>query len=182
MRSRDHALSRRPAGSPPRDHSRPGIRPANPSDRSGIELMFRADLPASLTAPHQARAIVRHVLAAWSLSAISADAELITSELVANAAEHGCMPIRLTIRRQIEPDGQLGILCQISDGAPAPVKPRPLQADSERGRGLYLVAALASRSGTTVNAHGKTAWFTLTATPERAANLRETAFEAEPGT
>lgn len=143
--------------------------------------MFHADLPASLTAPRQARATVRHALTAWGLSALSADAELITSELVANAAEHGAMPIRLTIRRHTEPDGQRGVLCQVSDGAPTPVRPQPLQPDSERGRGLHLVAALATRSGTTVNPHGKTAWFTLTAAPERTGSLRQPGFEAEPG-
>lgn len=174
MTARDHA-GRRPAGSRPGDRQ-PGIRSANPPDRAGLEPMFRADLPASLAAPRQARATVRHALTAWGLDALSADAELITSELVANAAEHGQMPIGLTIRRHTEPDGQHGILCQISDGTPAPVRPQPLQADGERGRGLHLVAALATTSGTTVNPHGKTAWF-----PHRRARARrQPGFEALP--
>jgi hypothetical protein len=35
--------------------------------------------------------------------------------------------------------------------------------DDDRGRGLNIVAALATRSGIAANPDGKTAWFTLTA-------------------
>jgi anti-sigma regulatory factor (Ser/Thr protein kinase) len=140
-------------------------------------------LPPNLTAPRQARTIVRHALASWGLGALSADAELLASELVANAAEHGTdSPIRLTILSHTEPNGQRGILCRVTDASPSPAAPQSPEPDSERGRGLQIVAALATNSGFTTNPHGKTAWFTLTAVPDRTASGRNPGYEAEPGT
>lgn len=182
MRARGLADSRRPAGSRPAERSRPGTRPTRyRPTRTSSEPMLRTYLPADLTAPRQARAVIRHALVSWGLSALSADAELISSELVANAAEHAGTPIRLTISPHTEPNGRRGILCQITDAVPAAPTPQPLPTDSERGRGLHIVAALATRSGLTVNPLGKTAWFTLTATPDRNASPRQAGFEAEPG-
>jgi hypothetical protein len=72
-----------------------GARQAAP-DRLDAELdqpsavpIVQAELPASLLAPRQARAAVRRALAGWGLAALAGDAELMTSELVANAVEHG---------------------------------------------------------------------------------------------
>ncbi len=97
------------------------------------------------------------------LSAIASDAALITSELVANSAEHAPgAPIGLTIRPHTEPSGRPGILCQVTDTSPNPPKRQPLRPGSERGRGLHIVAALATASGVTTSPNGKTTWFTLT--------------------
>lgn len=86
---------------------------------------------------------------------------------VANAAEHGDgTPIDVTIGRQHGPNGEPGVLCQVTDAAPALPQPRAVSPDSERGRGLHVVAALATDSGMTKNPRGKTAWFTLNATQE----------------
>ena len=120
------------------------------------------DLPASLRAPRQARQTIRTVLRSWGLTALSDSAELCASELVANASEHsGGGPIGLTIRRHTEPGGEHGILCQVTDTAPAIPEPRPAEPGSERGRGLQVVAALATTSGFTRTPAGKMAWFTL---------------------
>lgn len=133
-------------------------------DRLPAAPIFRAELPASLLAPRQARATVRHALNAWGLDALSNDAELIASELVANAAEHADgTPIGLTIHQHAERGGRRGILCQIADAAPAWPPPGPGQPDRERGRGLQIVAALSDGHGIVTSPHGKTAWFTLTA-------------------
>jgi anti-sigma regulatory factor (Ser/Thr protein kinase) len=142
------------------------------------------DLHASLTAPRHARSFVRHTLAMWGLTDISEDAQLIASELVANAAEHARPPIRLAIRPYLERSGERGVLCQISDASPMPVGARPLPASGERGRGLEIVSALATRNGVTFSPRGKTAWFTLAAPPGREAGAgvaREIDFEAEAG-
>lgn len=102
------------------------------------------------------------------------DAELLASELVANAAEHGNgAPIGLTIREHPGRDGQRGVICQITDTAPGLPRLRQAQPDSERGRGLRIVAALATECGITTHAHGKTAWFTLTASPELELDARQ---------
>ena len=108
------------------------------------------------------------------MESITADAELLASELVANAAAHGNgMPIVLTIHEHAGSDGRHGIICHVTDTAPGLPKPRQAQPDSERGRGLQIVAALATDSGVTTHAHGKTAWFTLTASPELELDARQ---------
>jgi anti-sigma regulatory factor (Ser/Thr protein kinase) len=130
-------------------------------DEPGDALRFQ--LPASLLAPRQARAAIRDALRAWGLSAIASDAALIASELVANSAEHAPgAPIGLTIRPHTEPSGRPGILCQVTDTSPNPPKRQQLHPGSERGRGLHIVAALATASGVTTSPNGKTTWFTLT--------------------
>jgi anti-sigma regulatory factor (Ser/Thr protein kinase) len=121
-------------------------------------------LPASPVAPRQARAAIRQAVTSWGLGALSGDAELLASELVANAAEHGSgQPITLALRQQPTPGGQPAIVCEVSDTSLALPQPRPVQPESERGRGLAIVAALATDSGVTARPDGKTAWFTLTA-------------------
>jgi anti-sigma regulatory factor (Ser/Thr protein kinase) len=123
--------------------------PANrPAERDAGAL-----LRASPLAPRQARATVRRALTAWGLESIAADAELLASELVANAAEHADgAPIGLTIREHAGTDGHHGIVCQITDTGPGLPKPRQAQPDSERGRGLRIVAALATVSPPTPTA------------------------------
>ncbi len=128
-----------------------------------------SDLPSTLRAPRQARLTVRKVLGSWGLGNLSNDAELLASELVANAAEHtDGSPIGLTIRQHTEPTGERGVLCQVTDPDPALPVSQSAEPDSERGRGLHVVAALATSSGFTTSPRGKTAWFTLTAERERA--------------
>jgi hypothetical protein len=90
------------------------------------------------------------------------DAELLASELVANAAEHGTGPIGLALRRQAGPAGQRAITCEITDTSPRLPARREVAPDSERGRGLAIVAALATACGVRAESAGKTTWFTLT--------------------
>ena len=138
------------------------------------------ELPASLTAPRQARAFVRHVLTTWGLAAQSDDIEILASEFVANAAEHARPPIRLALRPYVEIGGQRGILCEVSDASPEMARPAALKPDAERGRGLRIVSALADRSGIETGTRGKTAWFMLAvASPERESVARQAGFEAE---
>jgi anti-sigma regulatory factor (Ser/Thr protein kinase) len=97
--------------------------------------VVRAELPASAASARQARSAVRRALASWSIDDPSGGAELLASELVANAAEHaGSGPIGLALRRHAQPDGQRGITCEVTDTSPIP--PRQLQAGpgDERGR------------------------------------------------
>jgi anti-sigma regulatory factor (Ser/Thr protein kinase) len=127
------------------------------------------DLPATARAPRQARLTIRSVLQAWGLATLASDAELLTSELVTNAAEHAHGdPIGLTIRQHTGPAGQRGILCQITDTSPDLPHQPPTCPGSERGRGLRIVTALATSSGVTATPPGKTAWFTLTTPPSPA--------------
>ena len=140
---------------------------------------FQAELPASLASAGEARAAVRRTLAGWGLDSLSAEAELLTSELVANAAEHGDgKPIRIALRREFGPGGRRGLVCQVTDSSPVLPRQREAGPESERGRGLAIVAALARTSGVTAGPAGKTAWFTLAAPRDVAA--RQLVAEPEP--
>jgi anti-sigma regulatory factor (Ser/Thr protein kinase) len=142
--------------------------------------VLRTTLPATLTAPSQARATIRHALTAWGLAHLAEDAQTLASELVANAAEHGNgQPIDLVIQRHTA-GGRTGIACQITDTDPALPVPAHTRPDAERGRGLAIVTALATTSGFTATPGGKTAWFTLTA-PDLAPQARQPEAELEPG-
>jgi anti-sigma regulatory factor (Ser/Thr protein kinase) len=72
-----------------------------------------------------------------------ADLELVVSELVSNAVEHGCGTIRL----DLDHDGHdlHGFVADGGDGFD--YVPRSLDSDDPRGRGLSIVDALATRWG-----------------------------------
>jgi anti-sigma regulatory factor (Ser/Thr protein kinase) len=139
----------------------PNPRQATRADGSTL----RTELPADLASARQARAAVRQALAAWGMDRLSDDAELLASELVANAAEHGDdQPIGLALRRNAEPGGQPGITCEVTDTSPALPQRMEPGPDAERGRGLAIVEALARSSGVRASQAGKTSWFTLALT------------------
>jgi hypothetical protein len=97
----------------------PGADQVARADGDGL----RAELPAELASARQARSAVRQALAAWRMEHLSGDAELLASELVANAAEH-CdgQPISLALRRHTEPGERPGVTCEVTDTSP--VMPR----------------------------------------------------------
>ena len=158
---------------PARQHS-----PAADSDGATV----RAELPADLASARQARAAVRQALAAWGMDRLSGDAELLASELVANAAEHGDgQPIGLALRRHAGPGGGPGITCEVTDTSPAMPQRREPGPDDERGRGLAIVAALARSSGVRATRAGKTTWFTLALTDRAHRLARQLDNEPEAG-
>jgi hypothetical protein len=125
--------------------------------------VFRADLATDPASARQARVSVRQALAAWGMDDPSGDAELLASELVANAAEHtGSHQIGFVLRRHTGHDGQRGVACEVTDTSPVLPRPRQDRASDERGRGLVVVTVLAAISGVRPEASGKTTWFTLT--------------------
>jgi anti-sigma regulatory factor (Ser/Thr protein kinase) len=130
-----------------------------PGDPVGV---FCAELATDPMSASQARATVRQALAAWGIDYPSSDAERLASELVANAAEHADgNPMSLALRRHAEPGGRSGITCEVTDTSPAMPRCTEFTPDAERGRGLAIVAALASNSGVPPETGGKTSWFTL---------------------
>jgi hypothetical protein len=136
--------------------------PAEPDVSGGV---FSVDLAAGLTSARHARSAVRQALAAWGMSHFSDDAELLASELVANAAEYGDgTPISLALRRHAGPGGQPGFTCEVTDTSAAMPRPADPAPDAERGRGLAIVAAMAHSSGVRTTQDGKTTWFTLALT------------------
>jgi hypothetical protein len=125
--------------------------------------VVRADLATSAAPARQARAAIRQALAAWGMHDPSGAAELLASELVANAAEHADgEQIGFVLRHQTEPGGERGVTCEVIDTSPALPRPAQARTTGERGRGLAIVTALATTSGVRPQPGGKTAWFTLT--------------------
>jgi len=139
----------------------------------------RTELAADLTSARQARSAVRQALAGWGMNHFSDEAELLASELVANAAEHGDgKPISLALRRHAE---RPGITCEVTDGSPAMPQRTEPGPDSERGRGLAIVEALARSSGVRASETGKTSWFTLALTDRAHRAARQLEPEPEAG-
>jgi anti-sigma regulatory factor (Ser/Thr protein kinase) len=142
-----------------------------------------AKLPADLTSARQARAAIRQALTAWGMDRLCDDAELLASELVANAAEHGDgKPICLALRRHAEPGERAGITCEVTDTSPVTSQRKESDPDAERGRGLAIVAALARSSGVRARQGGKTSWFTLTLTDRAHRIASQIEHEPEAGT
>jgi anti-sigma regulatory factor (Ser/Thr protein kinase) len=144
--------------------------------------VMRAELPADPTSARQARTAIRRAVAAWQMDHLSGDAELLASELVANAAEH-CdgKPIGLALRRQTEPGGRPGITCEVTDTSPAIPHRTDPDPDAEHGRGLAIVAALARSSGVRAAQGGKTSWFTLALNDRAHRAARQIDHEPEAG-
>jgi anti-sigma regulatory factor (Ser/Thr protein kinase) len=143
---------------------------------------IRKELPADLTSARQARAAIRQALADWGMDHLSDDAELLASELVANAAEHGDgTPISLALRRHLEPSGPPGITCEVTDTSPTMPQRTEPGPDAERGRGLAIVDALAQSSGVRASHTGKTTWFSLALTDRTQRVARQIEHEPEAG-
>ena len=130
--------------------------------------MVRAELPPDPRSVREARSAVRRAMKIWGMGDLSGDTELLASELVANAVEHaGGESIGFALRRQVDVAGQPAVICEVSDTSTTRPTVREAGPDAERGRGLMIVAALASGSGVRASPGGKTTWFTL-ALPSRA--------------
>ncbi|PAZ13183.1 hypothetical protein CLM62_25080 [Streptomyces sp. SA15] len=115
---------------------------------------YTLHLPHDPHAPGIARATLRTVLAAHGLTELTPTAELLASELLANAHRHTAGPYALRLRA-MEP-GRLRVAVWDTDpsvppgfgadGASAAVPP----TDAEGGRGLHLVRACADSWGASV--------------------------------
>ena len=114
-------------------------------------------LPGDLTSVTRARHFVRDTLLAWDLAGLVEDAQLGTSELVANAVRHAGTDLLLSL----DEDGPVTIAIQ--DGRPELRRPVAADADflAENGRGLHIVAAISADWGITTAVGGKIVWFVL---------------------
>jgi anti-sigma regulatory factor (Ser/Thr protein kinase) len=120
-----------------------------------LEQVFR--LPCHPSSVTRARHVVRDLLEEWDLAALGEDAQLGTSELVANAVRHARTELLLTVR------SAEAVTISIRDGDPQLRRPVTGEADTlaESGRGLHIVAAISRDWGITATEGGKTIWFTL---------------------
>lgn len=118
----------------------------------------------------QARELVRKRLAEYGLQDLVDIAELLVSELATNAVVHAGGRYRLTLSLGTG-TGTGTLRCEVADERPRLPLPPHRQAgsddhldvdpDSENGRGLLLVDALAHRWGSRLVDDGKEVWFEL---------------------
>ncbi|MFD4552720.1 ATP-binding protein [Streptomyces sp. NPDC058469] len=114
----------------------------------------------------QARELVRKRLAEYGLQDLVDIAELLVSELATNAVVHAGGRYRLTLSLGVDT-----LRCEVADERRHLPRPPHRQAereddldidpDSENGRGLFLVDALAHRWGSRLVEEGKEVWFEL---------------------
>jgi anti-sigma regulatory factor (Ser/Thr protein kinase) len=103
-----------------------------------------------------ARRFVADTIRTWDLDHLIADASLIVSELVANAVLHANSDLTVGLTRR--PDT---ILIVVGDSSPQPPIVRRADPGAAGGRGLQLVAVLATRWGVDIVADGKLVWAEL---------------------
>jgi anti-sigma regulatory factor (Ser/Thr protein kinase) len=126
-------------------------------------------LPAVPWAAAVSRRYLRQLLRAWQLAAVTETAQLMASELVANAVtaarapESGILldepqpqsqPIELGVRRTED-----SVIIEVTDPNPEPPVLRQADAMDEGGRGLSIIEILGSRWGYYPSAGGgKVVW------------------------
>lgn len=115
-----------------------------------IRLVLGRDVPG------RARAWVRDICATRGLDALADDAALMVSELVTNAFLHAHTDCLITAEL-----GDHVMRVEVTDEDEMTVRPVVPADGSERGRGLHIVAALATAWGVHYQPAGKTVWFSL---------------------
>jgi anti-sigma regulatory factor (Ser/Thr protein kinase) len=105
----------------------------------------------------EVRNFLSATLATWSLAEFEETGRLLVSELATNAVMHAESPYEVCIQRL-----SAGIRVEVRDAdvnLPTPLLVKPGRSS---GRGLKLVAALASDWGVQPERDGKCVWFELT--------------------
>jgi anti-sigma regulatory factor (Ser/Thr protein kinase) len=125
---------------------------------SGAPVQRELALPADPTAPRRARALLQAAAREWNVDGdLYQDAAMVVTELVANAVDHARTPSTLTVGLD-----ERGLCVAVRDACPGPLpRPRPVDPAATRGRGLQMIAALASSWGVTTRIDGKTVWAVL---------------------
>ncbi|MFB7214830.1 ATP-binding protein [Streptomyces sp. NPDC056255] len=127
---------------------------------------YNLTLPREPRTAAEARRLVRVSLSAWGLDDVADPAELVTSELVANAVRHARGPlVRVIIERPAEDRVYLGVVDRAPNDLPQQQVPDPEAAE---GRGLMMVGALTDqwgydRLGPATRFWGKRVWAVLVA-------------------
>ena len=112
------------------------------------------ELQRSVTEVKRARALVERTCDGLRPDFVST-VQLLTSELVTNAVQHGSGKIRVEVRRQ-----HAGVRVDVIDQSP--VEPvLPAQQSNPTSRGLRVVNAFADRWGVVPLHNAKSVWFSL---------------------
>jgi hypothetical protein len=110
------------------------------------------DIPADPAMVARARKLATGQLRAWGLARAQHTTELVVSELVTNAIQHGAPPIQLRLIRDHT------LICEVTDASSTAPHLRRSRTLDEDGRGLLLVCDLTHSWGTRHTTTGKTIW------------------------
>jgi anti-sigma regulatory factor (Ser/Thr protein kinase) len=121
--------------------------------RTSTAMLLRhsaLDLRPLPSAVPSARLHTKFVICEWGFQAIARDCELLVAELVTNAVTHGARvvtaadlpPVRLRLSGRTR-----GVQIEVWDASDDMPQARDPQSEEPGGRGLILVAAIASRWG-----------------------------------
>lgn len=121
-----------------------------------MSVAMRMQLEPAPTSPARARHFVRRALEREGAAASADVTELLTSELVTNAVLYSQGSIELSVSADEDQ-----VLVVVSDGNPAPPRPRSTDVLAASGRGLLLVGELADDWGVNGDRTGKQVWFAL---------------------
>ncbi len=116
------------------------------------------DLAATPRSVVAARRVLRELLGVWGAPQDRADAELLTTELVANVVDHVGGNEGLTLEISLAQDW---LRISVADGSAVRPVVQELSGERPRGRGLQMVAAIASRWGVEDHHGGKRIWVDL---------------------
>ena len=116
------------------------------------------DLPPSPISVPTARHMVDDLLRAWCVPHDRQDAALLVTELVANVVDHAGSDANFTLELTLS-DTWLRVA--VSDGSSIQPIVRELSKERPRGRGLFMVQAIADRWGSEEHHGGKRVWFEL---------------------
>ncbi|MFF9398535.1 ATP-binding protein [Streptomyces sp. NPDC014744] len=109
--------------------------------------------PCEPSTAETGRKVVRDVLGIWHLDDLADRAELIITELIANASRHTpCPEIRLVVGRPSSTRVRVGIVDE--EPSRLPVLSHAGDED-ESGRGLFLIDAVADRWGCDLQSSGR---------------------------
>ncbi|TVZ85947.1 ATP-binding protein [Streptomyces sp. BK340] len=104
-----------------------------------------------------AREFAHEALTGWAIAERSDDVLLCVSELATNALLHGVPVGRgFVLRLTLHTDGALRV--EVHDSGPGEVRAPDVSPESEHGRGLLLVAAVADKWGVGERNPGKIVW------------------------
>jgi anti-sigma regulatory factor (Ser/Thr protein kinase) len=140
--------------------SYPTVAAARQVDAGPPWYRLHETLPASPVAAPAARQLLGRACRSWSVVELLEPAEVVTTELVANAVRHACGEVQLTVSLH---HGQLQI--SVGDDSPVPPHPQAAAPCDEHGRGLQMVEALSTDWGTTCLGDGKVVWAKVAAGP-----------------
>jgi anti-sigma regulatory factor (Ser/Thr protein kinase) len=132
-------------------HSDVVVNAPSPTDAEQVR-----SFPRVRHAPHDARAFVADALRAFGCAELIDDAMLVVSELATNAMVHGGSEFTVSVT-QIEK----AVTIAVGDAGTGPPERRRAGASSTNGRGLQLVAGVASSWGVTPHSVGKVVWANL---------------------